>query len=359
MDIDHIHFYVEDAQQSRDWFVHTLGFEAIAERETPDTITEVVRSGPVYFVLSSPLNAQAPVAAYLQQHPSGVGDVALQVSDLEAAIARAVDNQAELLKPIQQESGLRSAVISGWGSLRHTLLERTSKLTPLLPAPGGAGMAAAWRSQEGTSPPASWPLIGIDHVVLNVAAGDLSAALAWYQQVLGFQPQRTFEIYTCRSGLCSQVMVHPDGTAQLPINEPITANSQIQEFLDFNRGPGIQHIALRTSDILQAIAQLRRSGLSFLEVPTSYYQQLRQRFQHFSQSLDWSAIAAQQVLVDWQDATPEAVLLQTFTRPIFDEPTFFFEVIERRHQAQGFGEGNFLALFEAIEREQIKRGGLV
>ncbi|HAG82337.1 MAG TPA: 4-hydroxyphenylpyruvate dioxygenase, partial [Cyanobacteria bacterium UBA12227] len=199
----------------------------------------------------------------------------------------------------------------------------------------------------------------IDHVVLNVAAGDLVRAVQWYKNVLGFQPQEQFTIQTENSGLCSQVMVHPVSGVQFPINEPTSPNSQIQEFLNVNGGAGIQHIALATDNIVDAIAQLRTWGVSFLDVPPSYYTQLQQRYPNIDLSLtEWQEIASQKILVDWQENSPHALLLQTFTQPIFKQPTFFFEVIERRLQAQGFGEGNFRALFEAIEREQLKRGSL-
>lgn len=355
MHIDHAHFYVENAQRSRDWFVHTLGFESVTSSATPDTDYEVVCSGLVFFVLASARRQSSPVAQYLKWQPPGVVDVAFRVADLPAVISHAVDAQAKVLQGMQTdpELGLKWAAIAGWGSLRHTLVERGQ--TPLLPLADGAGSQLVLVPEQ--SPTNSGPFTGIDHVVLNVAGGDLQAALSWYQRVLGFQPQRSFEIQTPRSALCSQVMVHPQGTAQFPINQPGSPNSQIQEFLDANRGAGIQHLALKTVDIVQAIAQLCQRGVSFLAVPGSYYTQLQRRHQNLP-DIDWQAIAAHQVLVDWQEQTPDSVLLQTFTQPIFAQPTFFFELIERRQQAQGFGEGNFLALFEAIEREQIKRGSL-
>jgi 4-hydroxyphenylpyruvate dioxygenase len=387
MDIDHVHFYVNDAERSRDWFIHKMSFQSVASGTGKYARTEVIKSGPVYFVLSSPLNSSGPVAEFLRIHPPGVADLALRVADVEAIINRAIDCQAKVCCPVQSESGaqgkLKWGAIAGWGCLRHTLLER-SGLTPLLPQASGLRVEAPSMKDDGRSikvePDANassfeiqvsvkdtgtdpqdseLSFAGIDHAVLNVAEQDLQPAVTWYQEVLGFQPSRTFEIQTDYSGLRSEVMVHPDGSAQLPINEPASSNSQIQEFLDVNQGPGIQHIALQTSDITQAIARLRQRGLSLLEVPGSYYTQLKQRLKAFQGSINWHAIETHQVLVDWQAQFPQAILLQTFTQPIFEQPTFFFELIERRHQAQGFGEGNFLALFEAIEREQVKRGSLL
>jgi 4-hydroxyphenylpyruvate dioxygenase len=204
----------------------------------------------------------------------------------------------------------------------------------------------------------------IDHVVLNVEAGDLQEAVSWYEQVLGFQPRQSFTIQTDRSALQSQVLVCDQ--VQLPINAPCSSNSQIQEFLTHNRGPGIQHVALRTQDVIHTVAYLRERGIPFLTVPETYYQALQERHHAKTLELDWQALATQQILIDWPLDLPQSLLLQTFTQPIFAQPTFFFEVIERRtyhhqgqmHQAQGFGEGNFQALFEAIEREQEKRGSL-
>jgi 4-hydroxyphenylpyruvate dioxygenase len=195
-------------------------------------------------------------------------------------------------------------------------------------------------------------------VVLNVAAGDLERAVAWYKDTLDFQSQQTFKIQTDRSALHSQVMVSHNSRVQLPINQPASPNSQIQEFLDVNRGPGIQHIALQTPNIVPSVAQFRYSGLSFLPVPPSYYTQILHRQGLPLSIAEVEEIARQQILVDWEDTTPQALLLQTFTQPIFGQPTFFFELIERRVGAAGFGEGNFRALFEAMEREQIKRGSL-
>jgi 4-hydroxyphenylpyruvate dioxygenase len=292
------------------------------------------------------------------------------VSDLESVMEKARAKGTKVLHPIQQQpltqGGRKWAKIAAWGSLTHTLSEYidpdAERFVGDFPAfPCLRIPVSSSRTSPGSRHLASNCELfsGIDHVVLNVAAGDLERALNWYEVVLGFQRQQTFAIQTDRSGLRSQVMIHPDSGVKFPINEPASANSQIQEFLDVNRGAGIQHIALQTPDLVNAIARLRALGLSFLPVPATYYTQLQQRQPklHLS-ATELAQIAAQQILVDWQDSSPEALLLQIFTQPIFKEPTFFFELIERRYEAQGFGEGNFRALFEAIEREQYKRGSL-
>ena len=199
-------------------------------------------------------------------------------------------------------------------------------------------------------------------MVLNVRVGDLEKVVSWYEAVLGFQKRQNFAIETERSGLYSQVLVHPDGV-QLPVNEPLCLNSQIQEFLERNRGAGIQHIALSTPRIVRAIARLKTAGLQFLSVPFTYYEQLLQDYPQIGNlAQEWDAIVQQQILVDCQNSPANdltfPLLLQIFTQPIFEQPTFFFEFIERCASARGFGEGNFRALFEAIEREQIKRSSL-
>jgi len=350
MEFDRIHFYTEDAAVSRDRFVSKLGFQSTTGYSNSHTHTEVVNSGNICFVLSSPLTPASPVASWLKLHPPGIADVGFRVKNIELAIARAAAEGAKVLEPIQKDlkvgGSFKRAKIAGWGDLSHTLIERIG---------------------ENLLPPNSpeLPLFTkIDHVVLNVETGDLDSAVNWYQKILGFQPQQNFDIQTEKSALRSRVMVHAEGGVQLPINESASPNSQIQEFLDANQGPGIQHMALQTDRIVGVVADLRSRGLPFLPVPSTYYSELQQR-QHYLPA-DWPEIADSQVLVDWQKDTPEAMLLQIFTQPIFAEPTFFFEIIERRVtlvngkqvQAGGFGAGNFRALFEAIEREQMKRGSL-
>lgn len=353
MKIDHVHFYVEDAKVWRDWFVHHLGFQAVADRiNSFHTCTEVVKSGAVCFFLSSPLLPTSPVAEFLRQYPPGVADVAFAVEDVEEAIALAQRHGAKVLQPIQEDNtgtaSLKWSKIAAWGGLTHTLIEKSF----------------VTNTNDNGQMITDNIFIAIDHIVLNVAVGELERAVAWYEKILDFQPQQAFKIKTDRSALHSQVMVSRNGSVQLPINEPASSNSQIQEFLDVNRGPGIQHIALRTTNLISAIAKFRASGLSLLSVPQSYYSQLKQRPGLPLSTLELEAIAQQEILVDWQAYTPvEAqqtapLLLQIFTQPIFEQPTFFFEFIERRFQAKGFGEGNFRALFEAIESEQIKRGTL-
>lgn len=361
--IDYVRFYIEDAKKIRDWFVQSFGFRSLLSCINEHTHTEIVSCGTIRFVLSSPRLDTSPVAAYLQQHPPGIADIAFAVEDLDAMVSRAIDFGVKFLEPLQTQHSAdgcwRWCQMAAWGSLRHTLIQRQGR-TSFLP-------------QEALSLPVSddeeigiSPFQAIDHVVLNVACGQLRDAVSWYETVLGFAPKQQFTIATDRSSLHSQVMVHPQTGVQFPINEPTSPNSQIQEFLDANRGAGIQHIALRTDRIVETIAQLRAAGLAFLSVPPSYYLQLQQKPGFNLGAEEFRQISDLQILVDWQDEAFPAILLQTFTKTIFPEPTFFFEAIERRtawnqgqlSSAKGFGEGNFRALFEAVEREQMQRGQL-
>jgi 4-hydroxyphenylpyruvate dioxygenase len=356
MHFDHVHFYVTNAKASRDWFIDKLGFQSLGCVTNPDTHTEILQQGAVDFLLSSPVTSVSPVAEYLHQHPPGVVDVAFQVEDVEAAAEQMIAEGVKIIQPIQQYSDenylLKWFVIVGWGGLHHTLVERRNhpdwKWLPHIPF-----------AIPHSSIPSS--IIGIDHVVLNVEAGDLQAAINWYQRVLKFLPQQTFDIQTKRSGLQSQVLVNQQNNVKFPINEPTSNNSQIQEFLDLNRGSGIQHIALKTNNIIETVGELRQNGLAFISVSPHYYNQLQQKLHENLSREDWQKIQEYKILIDFPRS--QSMLWQIFTQPIFDEPTFFLEFIERKitlvnkhkFEAEGFGEGNFQALFEAIEQEQIKR----
>lgn len=355
MDFDHIHFYVHDSKQCQRWFTNVLGFQYLGSNTTADRQIEVVSSGTIVCIFSSPLNRTSPVAQYLQQHPPGVVDLAFLVPDVQATLTRAVQAGATLLQPLTEEKSGQGTLtwgkVRGWGALEHTLMER--------------------RGQTAALPSSIFPIsihehhahqslfTQIDHGVLNVGKHQLQAAVSWYQRIFGFETHRYFDIQTHRSGLRSEVLTHPQGQIKFPINEPTSANSQIQEFLEVNRGSGIQHIALGTSNIVETVTQLKLRGLSILDIPPSYYQHLRHQFEQVYSHLDWSALETQHILADFEEDTGAGILLQTFTQPIFPQPTFFFEIIERQRQAQGFGQRNFLALFQAMEREQQKRGVLL
>jgi 4-hydroxyphenylpyruvate dioxygenase len=355
MEFNHLSFYVDAVAPWRDWFVQAWGAVALGPCPDPAGDRLVVYVGQVPIVLVA---QTAATQGYLGQHPPGIGDVALRVSDLAAALERVAAGGGKILVPARADPWGRGrwGQIQGWGALRHTLIEswqETPWVPEFAPAPAPTGDARPGLAID-----------AIDHAVLNVPAGDLPRAVALYSQQLGFQPRQRFAIDTARSGLRSLVLAHPQGGARLPINEPATENSQVQEFLRYNRGCGIQHVALHTENILQTVEQLKAGGVCFLPVPASYYTTLGDRPGYLPS--DEADIARLQILVDWEPHCPQARLLQTFTQPLLDIPTVFFELIQRQEawadnqqqRPQGFGERNFQALFEAIEREQMKRGSL-
>ncbi len=368
MEIDRIHFYLEDAASWRDWFIERMGFQRLNATTTDDTHAEIIVNGGACFLLWESLNARSPVAKYLKFHPPGVADVGFRVQDLDSVLNKVAAAGGKVLEPVREQRRatgyIKEAKIAGWGSLTHTLVEEIEKEPPTQKT--GFSQKPGFLEKPGFLTFSKKPgfltdnFTDIDHAVLNVAAGDLEKALSFYERTLGFRREQKFNIQTGRSGLYSQVLIHPDGKAQLPVNEPTSANSQIQEFLDANRGAGIQHLAIKTRYILKTVRGMRQNGASFLSVPSIYYELLLERrkdeFSSILSSEEWREIVDLQILVDWQEDRFNALLLQIFTQPIFGEPTFFFEIIERRERARGFGEGNFLALFEAVEREQMKRG---
>lgn len=292
---DHVHFYLEDIGYWCGWFETCLDFRAIAtEVDTivTDAHTEILQQGEIQVRLSVPLHSSSPVAKFLEKHPPGIAEVGFTVA-------------ADLAEDI---------VVKAWGDVTHRLIAKST-------------------SQRFAKSVPSHLFSHIDHIVLNVPAGEMQAAALWYAEHLGLRASDRFSIRTDRSALQSIVMENRDKAIQIPINEPSTANSQIQEFLDYNRGAGIQHLALHTHNIAIAVEHLENRGVKFLKTEPK-------------------------ILIETQQKTSNRALLQIFTQPIFDQPTFFLEIIQRCNQAQGFGEGNFQALFEAIEQEQIARSSL-
>lgn len=360
MFVDHIHFYVESAKKWRDWFVRVMDFQAIASLVNLHTHTEIVSNGiqkdktkQIIFLLSSPLNSLSPVAEFLSKYPEGVADVAFQVKDLDS-LARGIKQNIFIQETAFSKGKIKTCQISSIANLKHTLIEREG-ITPILADPNLIEYDSRQQYNQ--------DILAIDHLVLNVFQGDLEVTANWYEENLGFKKKQTFTIQTERSGLYSQVLAHPDSQLQLPINEPTSENSQIQEFLDINQKSGLQHIALKTQNILTLTQKLRERKVEFLSVPDSYYQQIKYQKKDFNISdWEWSEIKKQEILIDFEQdnncSVDKPTLLQIFTKPIFSQPTFFFELIERRHAARGFGEGNFQALFEAIEQEQMQRGTL-
>ncbi|ERN40970.1 4-hydroxyphenylpyruvate dioxygenase [Rubidibacter lacunae KORDI 51-2] len=363
MKIERVRFYVDAADRWRDWFIGCWGLQVVAEGSLDSNASAVVvNSEAVQFVIAAPTGRHGTIASYLRQHPPGVGAIDFVVDNLDICLARALAAGSRLRHPPRERHDERGRVrwarIACAGSVDFVTIERKGN-TPALPDSNIDLLAG--------SCPTTGPFRELDHVVLNVAAGQLAPTARWLEAAFGFQLRQSFAIGTDHSALASQVLVHPESGTQLPVNEPMSPNSQIQEFLDANRGPGIQHVALETTEIAEVVTHLRRAGVRFLDVPGSYYAELNTRLQPYSlQAIECEAVARARILVDRSiDADlnvgvgHEAPLLfQIFTQPVFGQSTFFFELIERRASARGFGEGNFQALFEAIEREQLQRSRL-
>ena len=365
MKIDRIHFYTRNAAKTRDWFVRHVGFkamqrglggfphkrlhqEAIGSYSDAQTHTELIALNSAYFLISSPLNDDSPVSRYLANHPEGIADIAFRVKDLNLILDRADNLGRDILQDVRLEESVRGnfkvAKITGWQDLQHTLIETDD--FDYLPS----------IQQNRIETTKSSTIADIDHVVLNVDEGKLESAVRLYQDLFDFQVQQNFEIQTSRSGLTSQALID-EGGVQFNINQPTTANSQIQEFINLNRGSGIQHLALRSHNLISDVAQMRQNGLKFLDVPQAYYNNLA-ALSSLS-TAERKAVIEQQILIDGDRHTPQSLLMQIFTKPVLEQPTFFLEFIERRQSARGFGQGNFKALFEAVERESLNRHTIV
>jgi 4-hydroxyphenylpyruvate dioxygenase len=342
MEIDCIHFYVTNAAQIQDLLIRQMGLHDLGCNVNEQTIEYLVGNSQLLFSISSPLNSASPVADYLQHHPSGVKNISFRVENLDLIRRKLERLGIEILASSTTDDELPWLKIHGWGAIEHTITQASSRLN-VSKIVGGASPRENRQDL----------ITGIDHLVLNVAVGELDAAAVWYQNLFEFQVQQTFDIQTQTSGLTSKALVSACGKIRFNINQPSSSNSQIQDFLDRNHGAGIQHIALQTNNIFSAIDRMRQQQVAFLEIDPIYYTQLQIKAKTAQNSaltaLEWHQLQNLQILADWSESSPEAVLLQIFTQPIFEVPTFFFEVIERRNRAKGFGRGNFQALFEAIE----------
>jgi 4-hydroxyphenylpyruvate dioxygenase len=353
--IDHIELFVGNAVQAAHFFTHALGFRetAFAGLETGmrDRSSRLVEQGRIRFLLTAPLHGGSEISRHIADHGDGVKVVALSVPDAEEAYRVAVRRGARgLHEPYTRsdEGGtVRLATIATYGETLHTFVERDGYEGPFLP---GFEPVEVEGEPEGR-------FAGIDHVVGNVELGRMEEWVGYYERVFGFTEMIRFtdeDISTEYSALMSKVMADGSGRIKFPINEPAEGErkSQIEEYLEFYGGPGVQHIALSTTDIVATVRALRERGVRFLTTPGSYYEELPERIGEIDEDL--ADLREFGILADRDD---EGYLLQIFTKPLGDRPTLFLEVIER-HGARGFGEGNFKALFEAIEREQERRGNL-
>jgi 4-hydroxyphenylpyruvate dioxygenase len=355
---DHLEWWVGNARQAAGFLAAGFGFDIVAyagpETGRRDgTCSYLLEQGDIRFVFTGALQPESPVAASVRTHGDGVRDVAIRVADARAAYEAAVERGgAGLQAPwvaADDDGELVRATVAAYGDTQHTFVERTRYEG--LWAPGFSGADLPPRP---AGPPVG--LTGIDHVVANVEKGALEAWVSFYRHVIGLDQLVHFDdaqISTEYSALMSTV-VWDGSKVVLPINEPADGRkkSQIQEYLEAHRGPGVQHIAMRTDDIVTTVSALRGRGVRFLSIPEAYYDDARVR--HGDLDLPWDDLRRLGVLVDRDH---DGHLLQIFTETVTDRPTVFFEVIQREG-AKGFGAGNFKALFEAIEREQARRGNL-
>ncbi|MCU0548641.1 MAG: 4-hydroxyphenylpyruvate dioxygenase [Leptolyngbya sp. Prado105] len=352
---DHLELYVGNAKQAAMFYRCGFGFQTIAYRGLDtgerNVASYVMRQGEICLVLSSALDPNHPIALKAAKHGDHVAVVALSVEDLDRAFHLSTARGAlAAISPTEEtdETGsYRYAMIYGYGNTLIKFVQRD--LYHGVFAPGFVPREIPSRLNAG--------LIKIDHVVGNVEKGQMNHWVEFFKHTLGLELLIKFDdraISTDYSALTSSVMQNSTGVIKLPINEPAIGKrkSQIQEFLEYNHGAGIQHVACITHNIVETVTALKDSGIEFLSVPSSYYAELESRVGKIDQSIE--QLARLGILVD-RDA--EGYLLQIFTQPVQDRPTLFFEIIER-HGSQGFGEGNFKSLFEAIEREQALRGNL-
>ena len=358
--IDHIRFFVGNARQSAFFYRNAYGFEVVAyaglETKMKDEAGYVLQQGGITFVLQSPLRPNHPEASRLILHGDGVADIALAVDDVRLAYNLAVERGAVGVigpRAIENDNGVYEyATIRAYGDTTHTFVNRDRYHGAF--APGYVAIDPE-RYSPATYHPAG--LLAIDHVVGNVEEGRMNEWVDFYRTVLGFEQLVSFDdqdISTEYSALMSKVVQGGRGRIKFPINEPAKGRrrSQIEEYVDFYGGAGVQHIALATNDIVATVRALRANDVSFLRVPRTYYDTLVDRVGPIEEDVE--ELADLGILVDRDD---EGYMLQIFTKPVQDRPTLFFEIIER-HGSKSFGKGNFKALFEAIEREQALRGTL-
>ena len=353
---DYIEFYVGNAKQAAHFYRSAFGFELVAyrgpETGTRDRASYLLQQDKIRLILTTPIRSDGEIAKHVHRHGDGVKDIALWVDDARVAFEAAVERGA---KPAREpavskdENGeIVTAAIHTYGETIHSLVERKNYRGLFMPGFG---------AKESVYKPSGVGLKYIDHCVGNVELGAMNKWVQFYADVLGFTQIISFDdkaISTEYSALMSKVMANGNGRIKFPINEPAEGKkkSQIDEYLEFYDGPGVQHIAMATDDIIATVTALRDRGVEFLRVPATYYDTVLDRVGHIDEDL--KSLRELGILVDRDE---EGYLLQIFTKPVEDRPTVFYEIIERKG-AKSFGAGNFKALFEAIEREQALRGNL-
>ena len=353
---DYIEFYVGNAKQSALFYRHVMGFDLLAyrgpETGTRDRASYLLQQDKLRFVLTTPMGPEGEIAAHIARHGDGVRDLAFWVDDARDAYAKAIERGARSIHPPEVHTDADGevviAAIATYGDTIHSIVERKNYKGLFLP-----GFVPVNSEFKGKSTGLKY----VDHCVGNVELGKMNEWVAYYSKVLGFYNLLSFDdkqISTEYSALMSKVMSNGNGRIKFPINEPAAGKkkSQIEEYLDFYRGPGVQHIAIATDDIVKTVRALKGRGMEFLSIPRAYYDTVLDRVGKIDEDIE--PLAELGILVDHDD---EGYLLQIFSKPIQDRPTLFFEIIQRKG-AKSFGAGNFKALFESLEREQANRGNL-
>jgi len=354
---DYVEFYVGNAKQAAHYYMSAFGFQAIAyagpETGVKDRASYVVRQHKLTFVLTTPLRPDNEIADHIYKHGDGVKVLALRVDDARDAWEQTTRRGAKSYQePVAASDATGEVVTSGihtYGDTVHLFIERKNYTGPFMPG------FRAWSNPHFA--PADTGLLYVDHCVGNVDWNGMNPWVKFYEEVMGFRNILSFDdedISTEYSALMSKVMSNGNGFVKFPINEPAEGKkkSQVEEYLEFYRGEGVQHVAMATADIVTTVKDLMSRGVEFLKVPTSYYDDLLDRVGTIDEDLE--PLKELGILVDRDN---EGYLLQLFTKPVEDRPTLFFEIIQRKG-AKSFGKGNFKALFEAIEREQEARGNL-
>jgi 4-hydroxyphenylpyruvate dioxygenase len=357
---DYVEFYVGNAKQAAMYYAHLFGFSIAGyrgpETGTREAVSYLLTQNKTRFVLTSALGPDSPIAEHVHTHGDGVKDIALWVDDAERSFHETTKRGAEPVREptvLEDEDGqVVIAAIETYGDTIHSFVERKDYDGFFFPG------FERW-TNDFWSAPEPVGIQYVDHCVGNVYEGEMDRYVQYYADVMGFKNMLAFsdqDISTEYSALMSKVMANGNERIKFPINEPAEGKkkSQIEEYLEFYRGPGVQHVALATNDIIQTVQELRRRGVEFLHVPDTYYDRdvLMERVGQINENID--DLEELGILVD---RDPDGYLLQIFTKPVQDRPTVFYEIIQREG-ARTFGAGNFKALFEAIEREQAKRGNL-
>ncbi len=354
---DYVEFYVGNAKQAAHYYMSAFGFQALAysgpETGIKDRVSYAVRQHKLTFLLTTPLRTDNPIADHVYKHGDGVKSISLRVPDAKKAWEETTKRGAKsYMEPQQMKDNDGEIVMSGihtYGETVHLFIERKNYNGAFLPG------FRAWSNPD--FKPADTGLLYVDHCVGNVDWNQMNPWVKFYEDVMGFKNILTFDdedISTEYSALMSKVMSSGNGFVKFPINEPAEGKkkSQVEEYLEFYKGEGVQHVAMATNDIVKTVKDLMSRGVEFLKVPTIYYDDLLERVGKIDE--DIAPLKELGILVDRDH---EGYLLQLFSRPVEDRPTLFFEIIQRKG-AKSFGKGNFKALFEAIEREQEARGNL-